>query len=68
MYVSSIKDAKSFYNGLVEDITDHPNKYPKQARKNPGEYAAVDIYLALNMHFNEAKTHRLWNKALPKNY
>jgi len=66
MQVESQKDAKSFYNGYVEDIAKHPKKYPKQARSDPASYAAGDIYLALNLHFTEAKTHKLWNKALPK--
>lgn len=66
MQLKTLKDAKSFCKGYAKDIAKHPKKYPKQARSNPKSYAAQDIYLALNIHFTESKTHRLWNKVLPK--
>jgi len=65
-YFDTKKDAQSFYKGYAENIANNPKKYPKQVKGRAKEYAAYDIKMALDLHFTESKTHKLWKSILPK--
>ncbi len=62
--IENIRDARNFFRGYAKDIRENPEKYPKEAVKNPREYARADIIMALGMHFTNPKTHKLWDEAI----
>ncbi len=65
MDLETVKDAKSFYQGYIEDITNNPDKYPEIARKDPAAYAEYDTGLAIQLHFTDPKIYRRWRKVNP---
>ena len=64
--LDTVEDAKSFYEGYIEDITNNPKKYPKEARRNPAAYAEYDTRLAIYLHFTDPKVYKLWRKVNPE--
>lgn len=58
------KAARSFFFGYAKDIRRDPKRHPWKAATNPKEYARAAIMLALNAHFTNPKTHKLWTRAV----
>lgn len=69
IFIKTVEDAASFYEGFVEDIKSNPKKYPDPKRypqvKDAARYAQSDIRVALGMHFTNPETHKLWGEAIP---
>lgn len=58
------REARSFFLGYSKDIRRNLKKHPARAAENPKEYARAAIMLALNAHFTNPETRKLWTKAV----
>jgi len=60
-----VKDAKSFFQGYIDNIKKNPERYSEVARTNPESYAKNDVHYALG-YFTTARYYKLWNNVLSK--
>jgi hypothetical protein len=59
--IKSREDVIDFYKGYYNHIKDNMGKYKLNSKNDAKNYAIYDVQTALNLHFCNPKTHKLWN-------
>ena len=58
------KDVLDFYQGYFNEVKNNLDKYKLGSENDAKKFVLNDINTALNIHFYEKKTHKLWNPIL----
>ncbi len=61
--IKDASEARDFIRGYVYDVKTNPEKYSSLARMDALDYVRSDIHLALDLHFRNVLTHKMWDQA-----